>query len=644
MTSKPSPSSTTGESSANTTLLPAPSDDHSPPPLFHHQNQSQQPSSTDDNNIKNAPLDTTNNKSSISIPPIGINPFAPPTSHHGVISIIKMVIVGLVLFLPRVILTALLVILMYLSSLLTCYCCCDDGETVSGGYPKHPNNRYIFRFFMRVYVRMMLFVWGFYWISVDHKEVEKTPEGHPTPGIIVANHTSFIEPFIIFYLEGVSALGKIEAVRAPVIGRIVSAMQFLAVDRSNRENRHAVGDEIKRRAKSKGAWPPLLIHPEGTCCNRQAIIKFKAGAFIPLRPVRAMAVDFPNWWCDHAWVGPITVGGAFARMLCQVFNRAHITYLGDISPPKTAEEARQYLKQDVLTEQNMTSVIGENSSSSTDSNNNNNSNDLKSDSSMVLPPDVARHMSEAFAEKVRKVFSDAMQIPMTEHSFDDVRLDYAALVLFPNSNVNLPANLQLGLQNLEYKHAKELLTEFAQFNTSRTGWLNKKEFRKFMGLENHPDLCDEIFTRWAGTEQDKNGKDVKGIDFRNFIQQASVLKMKQIRSQVAVAVQEGADMEMARSTSQSILPDVFSGVFLTFDRDSQDGKVDLDEFKKGFTRIAPFSLEEDKLDALFKEVDKNGDGVVDLQEFIDYCDNNPRFMNYVIDVISRNDVEVAEDI
>jgi hypothetical protein len=34
---------------------------------------------------------------------------------------------------------------------------------------------------------------------------------------------------------------------------------------------------MKKRAKTMGEWPPIIIFPEGTCTNRSCLIGFKQG-------------------------------------------------------------------------------------------------------------------------------------------------------------------------------------------------------------------------------------------------------------------------------------------------------------------------------------------------------------------------------
>uniref|UniRef100_A0A2K5HI01 Phospholipid/glycerol acyltransferase domain-containing protein n=1 Tax=Colobus angolensis palliatus TaxID=336983 RepID=A0A2K5HI01_COLAP len=49
------------------------------------------------------------------------------------------------------------------------------------------------------------------------------------------------------------------------------------VSRSDQDSRRKTVEEIKRRARSNGKWPQIMIFPEGTCTNRTCLITFKPG-------------------------------------------------------------------------------------------------------------------------------------------------------------------------------------------------------------------------------------------------------------------------------------------------------------------------------------------------------------------------------
>ena len=69
--------------------------------------------------------------------------------------------------------------------------------------------------------------------------------------------------------------------------------QTIVVDRSNKDSRKKVLEDIKRRAlhninakDGEVLWSQTFVYAEGTCTNARAIIKYKPGAFIPGVPVQ----------------------------------------------------------------------------------------------------------------------------------------------------------------------------------------------------------------------------------------------------------------------------------------------------------------------------------------------------------------------
>jgi len=79
--------------------------------------------------------------------------------------------------------------------------------------------------------------------------------------------------------------------------------QTVAVVRRDKASRQKVIDELKTRVQSEGVWPQLILFPEGTTTNRQALITFKPGAFIPGMPVQPVVIRYPDAWVTelHIW-------------------------------------------------------------------------------------------------------------------------------------------------------------------------------------------------------------------------------------------------------------------------------------------------------------------------------------------------------
>ena len=64
-----------------------------------------------------------------------------------------------------------------------------------------------------------------------------------------------------------------------LISELIQFTQPVFVSREDPNSRINTIKEIKKRAHSKGAWPQVVIFPEGTCTNRSCLIGFKPGMF-----------------------------------------------------------------------------------------------------------------------------------------------------------------------------------------------------------------------------------------------------------------------------------------------------------------------------------------------------------------------------
>lgn len=129
----------------------------------------------------------------------------------------------------------------------------------------------------------------------------------------------------------------------------------------------------------------MMIFPEGTCTNRSCLIRYKPGAFIPGVPVQPVVLRYLNKLdtVTWTWQGP----GAFKILwltLCQLHNPMEIEYLPIYTP---SEE-----------EKNDPALFGNN---------------------------------------VRLIMAKALQVPLTDLSFDDCQLSLSQGPLRIPSNSSL---------------------------------------------------------------------------------------------------------------------------------------------------------------------------------------------------------------
>jgi lysophosphatidylcholine acyltransferase/lyso-PAF acetyltransferase len=79
--------------------------------------------------------------------------------------------------------------------------------------------------------------------------------------------------------------------------------------------------EIKRRVASSDPWPQLLLFPEGTCTNREALITFKPGAFHPGLPVQPVLFRYPGSDGENDCVSWSWKGAGWAKVLWRTLAR-----------------------------------------------------------------------------------------------------------------------------------------------------------------------------------------------------------------------------------------------------------------------------------------------------------------------------------
>ncbi|XP_034748474.1 lysophosphatidylcholine acyltransferase 1 [Etheostoma cragini] len=215
---------------------------------------------------------------------------------------------------------------------------------------------------LRVIMRAMWFCGGFHWIKVKGERAAASE----VPILTVAPHSSYFDAIPVT-MTMCSIVTKLESKSIPVWGTLISYIRPVFVFRSDQDSRRKTVEEINRRAQSGGEWPQIMIFPEGTCTNRSGLILFKAGAFIPGLPVQPVVLRYPNKLdtVTWTWQGP----AAFKILwltLCQPHNPMEIEYLPIYTP----------------------------------------SNEEKKNPAL-------------FANNVRKLMAKALELPLTDLSFDD---------------------------------------------------------------------------------------------------------------------------------------------------------------------------------------------------------------------------------
>ncbi|KAG2663898.1 hypothetical protein I3760_16G054400 [Carya illinoinensis] len=144
--------------------------------------------------------------------------------------------------------------------------------------------------------RIMLFVFGFYWINEtfripdnDYKSSAALNEGKDVceeperPGAIISNHVSYIDILYHMSLFFPSFVAKRETKSSDFKGVSV-----------------AVTERVKEAHQDKSA-PIMMLFPEGTTTNGDFLLPFKTGAFLAKAPVLPVILRYPFQRFSPAW-------------------------------------------------------------------------------------------------------------------------------------------------------------------------------------------------------------------------------------------------------------------------------------------------------------------------------------------------------
>jgi lysophosphatidylcholine acyltransferase/lyso-PAF acetyltransferase len=188
--------------------------------------------------------------------------------------------------------------------------------------------------------------------------------------LALAPHSSFFDVLGIVYLNFPSVIGRAGSDNVPLFGHLTKLTQPLIVDRENSSSRSIVVKMILNRLNSPLKWPKLAIYTEGTCTNRKVLLQFKPGAFLaglPVQPVCFVyntSIDSISW----SWKGP-SVYMLLWLTLCQFYNTFEIHYMP-----------------------------------------------------VYYPNDEEKTNAEVYANNVRIKMAEYLKIPLSDYSFEDVRL------------------------------------------------------------------------------------------------------------------------------------------------------------------------------------------------------------------------------
>jgi len=393
--------------------------------------------------------------------------------------------------------------------------------------------------------RLMLFVFGFYWIAVRGK-----PASRKEAPIVVANHQCMVDGFFfnsaMIGLEApptlCSPVAAGENLQIPFLSACLNACQSIIVDRADPMSKKQVLLDIKRRAlEAERFGRKVLLFPEGTTSNGSTVIGFKIGAFTPGLPVQPVAIRYPHTHFNPAWVFGPSQPMVVIRMCCQFINFLEVEWLPVYHP--TPEE--------------------------------------------VASP-------QCFAQNVRKKLAARLGVPVTAHSFDDLRLATAAWALHvPLAEASLEMDKIASMFNVNYSTVEKHLVTFAAMDQDKTGYVTYKQFLQGFALDDSAHLQK----MWSIIDKEGNGR----LRFKDYFYGLALLNE---------AGDPKASIQLA---------------FDTFGSESGGGKH---MSEADLLALFTFALEipEATVKQIFREADLKKDGKLSCDEFFKVAKTHPDFI------------------
>ncbi|CAJ1031113.1 Acyltransferase, putative [Leishmania guyanensis] len=160
--------------------------------------------------------------------------------------------------------------------------------------------------------------------------------------ILIANHSCVMEVIWLYVMGGFpSFVSRKENLSFFFFGNVVRGSSSILVDRDVATSREQTMKSIMQRAGDPTA-PQLMIFPEGTTGNQQALLMFKKGVFEASMPVQMVCIAFPYKHFNPAWLGRGAGGNSLCdillRLSCQFVNYAEVRLLPVYYP--TEEEKK----------------------------------------------------------------------------------------------------------------------------------------------------------------------------------------------------------------------------------------------------------------------------------------------------------------
>lgn len=175
-------------------------------------------------------------------------------------------------------------------------------------------------FVSQIFARALVKIIG---IRVEVSGEKYPPSSNGTGCLIVSNHLSYVDGFILGSLFPVIYVSKIELSKWPLIGFMCQAAGTLFIDR---EKKNRIAAAVATMAETLKNGANVLVFPEGTSTNGEALLSFQSAFFEAAAAARVVPVAVVYQSIDGEvvtaenrdkiyWYGEMTFADHFFRLL-----------------------------------------------------------------------------------------------------------------------------------------------------------------------------------------------------------------------------------------------------------------------------------------------------------------------------------------
>ena len=209
--------------------------------------------------------------------------------------------------------------------------------------------------FSRALQHWMQHNWGKYTLLICGFKLDKNQIPKNSNFILMPNHRSYIDIFIVAALTPSAMVGKAELAKWPLGKMAIKATASILVDRKNTSSLLQTMSQIKASVSKE---IPVALFPEGTTFRGPLTKQFKNGSFkiaadtkIPVIP---MAIEYHDK--NDAWVGNDTFVGHFFRQMWRPLRKAYIRFgepVSDTDYKNLQQEVKTRIDKMLLEIQNL---------------------------------------------------------------------------------------------------------------------------------------------------------------------------------------------------------------------------------------------------------------------------------------------------